>query len=146
MIQVRKATIKDMPDLLTLIKNINEEEIKYLRYDGSARQLLERLITNITNEHVLLFYRENELISYYEFTIEEDYVWIYSLYTKPKYRTGKNRTEHYVLLNMLRYLDKPIRFAVHPENRMMLSIVKKLGAQEYERDGKGFIKFHIGGF
>lgn len=130
MIEIRKAIETDSKNLLKLIKNINEKEQMYLRYDQESRSLNARLIKNIKEDHVVVFTDSNEIFGFIEYTIKGQLIWVYSLYFIKEYRYKTYDVLIPVFVGMKKSYKLPIHFAVHPDNYAMSLLTKFIRADK----------------
>jgi hypothetical protein len=138
MIEIRKANEADFKNLLTLIKQIDEKEKEYLRYDQESREPFERLLKNINEGHVVLFTDSEQVFGFLEYTIKRDEkIWIYSLYFIKEYRKQVYRLVLPTFVAMKESYKLPIHFAVDKKNHNMNRIAKFIKAKP--------IRFYIDG-
>jgi len=139
MYKIRKAIVADLEQLLNLIKNINEKEQRYLRYDQESVELEARFLKNIQEDHVVLFTLGDKIFGFLEYDIQAmSKIWVYSLYFEKEYR----RTTYDLLIptfvGMKKSYGLPIHFAVQKGNRPMELLIKFIRAEfvrEFE-DGR----------
>lgn len=129
MIEIRKANEADFSELLILIKQIDEKEKGYLRYNKESREPFQRLQKNILENHVVLFIDNGRVFGFLEYTIEDvQRVWIYSLYFNKEQRKLVFHTVLPVFVAMKDCYGLPIHFTVHKDNHNMNRIAKFIKA------------------
>lgn len=130
MYQIRKAVTTDFEHVLNLIKNIKENEKRYLMYDENSDQFIKRLLKNIQEDHVVLFTSDQHIFGFLEYDIQAmSKIWVYSLYFHEDYR----KTTYTLLIPLFNGMKQsyqlPIHFAVYPDNYAMNLLVKFIRAE-----------------
>lgn len=130
MYQIRKATTADIGQVLNLIKNINENEKRYLTYTQNSAKFVKRLLKNIQEDHVVLFTIGDKIFGFLEYDIQAmSKVWVYSLYFHEDYRNTTYTLLVSVFNGMKQSYQLPIHFAVYPDNYPMRLLVRFIRAQ-----------------
>lgn len=146
MIKMKTAEVSDIQTILNIIKQMNDDDLKYLRYTEEADSLIARLIKNVNENHVVLFLEDEQVFGFieYELTDNETKLWVFSLYLKPEYRKQGYALD---LINTYRKLPKEqqltIEYTVHEDNKPMLSLTHLMKGHEVRKDPQGFITVRV---
>lgn len=144
MINVRAAQIHDLKQLIKIIKNMSNDERRYLRYNTDHVKFVKQLGDNILNGTVLLYLIEDNIIGYFEYSIREDKtIWIHSLYFIKKYRRYVFTHVTPLFVNMKNIFKTDIHFTVLPDNEAMKSIIRFIRAEKVSTYDDGRIEYVV---
>lgn len=151
MISMKTAIVADIQKILKIIKQMNVDDLKYLRYQEESDPLIPRLIKNINEKHVLLFlnetYDDTEIFGFLEYEPSEDNkkIWVCSLYLKPEYRNqGYARALVESYRNLSEVHKVPIMYRTHETNEPMMRFTRFIKGHVVTRNEDGHLIIRVG--
>lgn len=144
MIETRKATVLDFEKLLILIKNMNNKDKEYLRYNQSLITVTKRLLKNVIEDHVVVFTDNNEPFGFLEYAIQNDSIlWVYSLYYKEEYRSKTLGTLLPLFIALKNTYSYPIHYTIEESNKPAMAIATFIKAQRVQKYSDGRVEYKV---
>ena len=146
MVNIREAQIHELKEIIELIKKMNDNELRYLRYNVDHVEFVKRLGDNILNGTLLLFIQSEVIIGFLEYSPRGDgSLWIYSLYFIKKYRKYVFTTVTPVFNKLKKQHKADIYFTVQPDNRAMKMVIHLIRATKVRSYPDGRIEYVVKG-
>lgn len=146
MVSVREAQIHELKEIIELIKKMNDDELRYLRYNVDHVKFVRRIGDNILNGTFLLFIQSEVIIGFLEYSLRGDgTLWIYSLYFIKEYRKYVFTTVTPVFNKLKKHYKTDIYFTVQPDNRAMKMVNHLIKAKKVRSYPDGRIEYVVKG-
>ena len=146
MISIRYAQIHELKEIIELIKKMNDNELRYLRYNVGHVEFVKRLGDNILNGTLLLFVQSETSIGFLEYSPRGDgSLWIYSLYFIKEYRKYVFTTVTPVFNKLKKQYMAGVYFTVQPDNRAMQMVIRLIRAIKVRTYADGRIEYVVKG-